>query len=306
MTKNILVTGANGFTGSHLVDRLKRKHNIVSLIHTSIKGDWQANALKESIKWAGDIRDPLGLQELIAHQEIDEIYHTAALAKVKTAYLEPYSVFDVNVMGTVALLEAARQLDVDRILLMQTDKVYGEGLNLNEDAGYETSEPYATSKCCQGFIAATYAETYGMNIVLPHCCNIFGYDPYSNRIVPNVIKDCLQGKSPAIYSNDNSIREYIFIEDLLDGFEVLMKDKSMMGAYNFSTGWVYNQKDIVLKILNNFPDLEPQIIEADLPMQIEEESLSSCRWDWKPQFDIDSALAVTIERFESFRKDWLK
>ena len=246
---NILVTGANGFVGSHLVHRLKREHKVVSLVYSNILGKWHGEALGDTKIIDCDVRDLNRLREIFARYQIDTIIHTAAISLVKTAYRDPMSVYDINAMGTVAVLEAARQVGAKRVLIMNTDKVYGEGLESTEDKAYEHSEPYATSKCCQGLIALSYMDTYGMDIVMSHSCNIFGYDPYSNRIFPNVVKACIKGKNPMIFTNDDTIREYVFVEDILDGLIELALNDKYKGPYNISTDWVYNQKDIVLKIL---------------------------------------------------------
>jgi dTDP-glucose 4,6-dehydratase len=147
-------------------------------------------------------------------------------------------------------------------------------------------------------------ETYGMNIVMSHCCNVFGYAPFSNRIAPNVVKKCLRGQSPLILTNEGSIREYVYVEDKVTAIESLMNDDSKKGSFNTSTGWIFNQKDIVLKILENFDGLEPEYLESDLPAQIDKQSLKSVRWDWKPTWKFEDALKVTIEGFRKYRNDW--
>jgi CDP-glucose 4,6-dehydratase len=301
---NILVTGANGFIGSHIVDRLKKDNKVVSLTYDTIMGDWQRDALEGTYRAHADIRDTAALREILSRHEINQVYHTAAISLVKTAYRDPTSVYAVNIMGTVALLEACRVVGTERILVMNTDKVYGEGLDATEERRYQYSEPYGTSKACQGFIAHSHIDTYGMNIVMSHSCNVFGYDPYSNRIIPNVIKKCLKGQSPLIFTNDDSIREYVYVEDKVDAILSLLNDYSKVGSYNISTGWVYNQKDIVLKILENFDGIEPTYVEAEVPAQIVKQSLKSVRWEWKPTWNFDNALKTTIELFKKYRSDW--
>jgi dTDP-glucose 4,6-dehydratase len=300
----ILVTGSNGFIGSHLVDSLKGEHRVVSLHHNHPLG-WQWEALKGSVQVRGDIRDFRLLRRVLARYQIDRVVHLAAIAKVKTAYLDPLSVYDVNVMGTVAVLEACRQLEVERVLVLNTDKVYGEKLGATVDDPYQPSEPYSTSKICQGFIAWSYMDTYGMDVVVPHSCNAFGYDPHSNRIFPNTIKACLRGESPLIFSNDQSIREYIYIEDLVGALKTLLLSPMVSpGLYNISTGWVYNQRDIVLKVLEHFPDLRPKYVHAKLPPQIQKETMKMSRWGWKPEWSFDDAIDYTIAKFEGYRGDW--
>ncbi|MHA1903102.1 MAG: NAD-dependent epimerase/dehydratase family protein [Candidatus Thorarchaeota archaeon] len=301
---NILVTGANGFVGSHLVERLKKNNKVVSLVHNCILGSWQENALRDTKQIDCDIRDINKLREIFARYEIDTVYHTAAISLVKTAFRDPLSVYDVNIMGTVAVLEGCRQVGVDRILIMNTDKVFGEGLESTEDKPYTHSEPYATSKCAQGLVALSFMDTYGLDIVMSHSCNIFGYDPYSNRIFPNVIKTCLKGKNPLIFTNDDTTREYVFVEDILDALIELASNTKYKGPYNISTNWVFNQKDIVLKILEHFESLEPKYVEGKLPQQIQEQSLSSIRWDWKPKVSFEDSISETIARFKKYRDDW--
>jgi CDP-glucose 4,6-dehydratase len=301
---NVLVTGANGFIGSHLVNRLKNKHNVVSLVHNVVPGQWHDDAIDGTVEINCDIRDTASLRRILARYQIDQVFHTAAISLVKTAHRDPIGVFDVNVMGTVALLEAYRQVGGGRVLVLNTDKVYGEGLESTEENRYKHSEPYGASKCCQGFVVLSYLETYDMDIVMSHSCNVFGYDPYSNRIIPNVVKACLKGKSPLIFTNDDSIREYIYVEDVLSAFESLMNDSKHKGPRNISTGYIFNQKDIVLKILERFDGLEPKYVEGDVPAQIGEQSLKSVKWDWKPTWAFDDAIEATIAKFSEYENDW--
>ncbi|GAH73600.1 unnamed protein product, partial [marine sediment metagenome] len=231
---------------------------MISLVHNCIRGRWLKEALEGTIIVKGDVRDFLLLRRIIARYGVNRVCHLAAIAKVKTAYRDPLSVYDVNVMGTTAILEACRQLEVERVLVMNTDKVYGEKLGATVEDPYQPSEPYATSKICQGFIAWSYMDTYNMDVVIPHSCNAFGYDPYSNRIFPNTIKACIRGEQPLIFENDSSIREYVYIDDLVGALKKLLLDpKIKPGSYNIATGWVHNQREIVLKVLEHFPGLRP-------------------------------------------------
>jgi len=301
----ILCTGANGFIGSHLVNELKKEHKVVSLVHNCMRGRWLKEALEGTVIVKGDVRDFLLLRRIIARYGVNRVCHLAAIAKVKTAYRDPLSVYDVNVMGTTAILEACRQLEVERVLIMNTDKVYGEKLGATVEDPYQPGEPYATSKICQGFIAWSYMDTYEMDVVIPHACNAFGYDPYSSRIFPNSIKACIKGEQPLIFENDSSIREYVYIDDLVGTLKTLLL--SLLhppGPYNIATGWVYNQRDIVLKLLKHFPGLRPKYVRAKLPPQIQKETMKMSRWNWKPEWSFDDAIDYTIAKFERYKEDW--
>jgi len=307
---NVLVTGATGFVGSHLAKRLREQGNtVIALMHNPRSGLWPKESLEGSVMVNGDIRNLELLRETLARYEVKQVYHTAAMTIVKTAWKEPYGVYDINVMGTVALLEACRLQDVEKILIMATDKIYGDGYLLDESHALKAeSEPYASSKVGQVAAALSYAKTYGMNIILPVCCNIFGYDPYSNRIIPNTVKFCLRGMSPVVFENDESMREYMFVEDTLRAFQELMTDKPMpSGLYNFPTNWVLNQKDVVLKICKHFPGLRVRYQIADLPIQIHAQQLATLKLpDWKPSWSFEDALKETIRLFEFYKEDWMK
>lgn len=314
---NVLITGIAGFIGSHLADMLKtRNTNIVGIVRDVIPSDWINNALSGCTIVQGDIKDKDFIRRIIEHYEINNVYHIAAHAQVKQAHKNPYEVFNTNVMGTASVLEACRQSknfdanSTGNIVILNTDKVYGEKLDAIETDCYQSSEPYATSKCCQGFIAQTYRNTFDINIKIAHSCNVFGYDAFNNRLIPNIIKSCIRGKSPVIYINDNSIREYIYIEDLVNALYLLTSDNNDKMMYNIRTGWIYNQKDIALKIIEyyndiNFENISPKYAEGVVPKQIQNESMKSVNWGWLPEWTFNDALAETIDSFMIYKYDWL-
>ncbi len=312
---NILITGISGFVGSHLVQWLKNEsgngnNNIIGIVRDSISSMWLDKALDNIILVKGDIRDYDLVSRVINHYDIDQIYHIASFANVKQAWKDPRLVYSSNVMGTINVLEAARQINKDgiKILVMQTDKVYGEKIGAIETDPYIESEPYATSKICQGFIAKSYIKTYGMNIVMPSSCNIFGYDPFNSRLIGNVIKDCIRGNKPVIWTNDKSVREYVYIDDVVDALVKIMnmKKEHSYSTYNIYTGWIFNQKEIVEKIASKF-NIEPEYNEnAHIQYQIQEETMKSIHWNWKPFYTFDKAIDETIEKFELYEDDWNK
>lgn len=307
MTKNILVTGASGFVGSHICNELvNRGENVVGLVRDSIPSLWLDEALDNVTLVQGDIRNFGLLKRVIGHYSIDQIYHFAASAQVKEAWKDPIGVFQTNVIGTVNLLEAVRQIDKDiKVLVMQTDKIYGEKLNANEDSPYQSSEPYATSKICQANIVKSYNYTYGLRVVMPSFCNIFGLDLYNSRLIPNTVKQCIRGLEPVIWSNDKSIREYIYVSDVVDSLISLMNFDNEHLTYNISTGWIYNQKEIIENIAGKF-GIDCLYNEVDVVKQIQDETMVSIRNDWKFSSSItfDDAIKETIEKFELYKSDW--
>lgn len=316
---NVLITGIGGFIGSHLANVMKsRGKNVIGILRDHIPSDWLSNALGGCSIINGDIRNKELMRRVIEHYDINQIFHIAAAANVKQAHNNPYEVFDSNVMGTVSILEAARlskRFDFDNpkmgnIIILETDKVYGEKMNADENSVYQSSEPYATSKCCQGFAAQTFRSTYDMNVKIAHSCNIFGFDPFNNRLIPNVIKKLIKGEPPIIYTNDNSIREYIYVNDLVDALFLLMSDTYDKYTYNIRTGWIYNQKDIVQKIVEywnsiNFENVVPIYEKGNIPRQIQEESMQSVNWNWSPSWTFDDAIMETVDIFMIYKFDYM-
>ena len=312
---NVLITGIGGFVGSHLANTLKdRNTNIVGIVRDSIPSDWLSDALFGCTILNGDIRNRDFMRRVIKHYDINVIYHIASFANVKQANNLVYETFDTNVMGTLSVLEACKnsrrfEQGDGKIIVLNTDKVYGEKLEATEDDKYDWSEPYATSKSCQGFISKMYREIYNLDVKSAHSCNIFGYDPFNDRLIPNTIKNCIKGKSPVIYNNDSSIREYIYIDDVVDALYMLTSDYYNKYAYNINTGFVYNQKDIVLKIIEyyndiNFENIEPTYADGKLPKQIQNESMKSINWNWAPQWSFDDGIRETVDNFLIYRYDW--
>lgn len=316
---NVLITGIGGFVGSHLANTLKtRGKNVVGIIRDHIPSDWINNALAGCTIINGDIRNRDLVRRTIEHYEINQIYHVAAAANVKQAHNNPYEVFDSNVMGAVSVLEGARlskRFNFDNpkmgnVVILNTDKVYGEKLDADENSVYQSSEPYATSKCCQGFAAQTYRSTYDMNIKIAHSCNIFGFDPFNDRLIPNVVKKLIKSESPIIYTNDNSIREYIYVNDVIDALFLLMSDTYDKSSYNIRTGFIFNQKDVVEKIIEywndiNFENIVPTYEKGNVPRQIQEESMKSTVWDWSPSWAFEDAIKETVDLFMIYKYDFM-
>lgn len=308
MSENIFITGASGFVGSHLVNHLKEKNHVICLVRDIIPSQWVDEALDGVTLVHGDLRDLKLLKRVIGHYDVTQVYHLAASAQVKHAHKNPVDVFESNVMGTINILEACRLLGSadKKIVILNTDKVYGEKLNATEMARYESSEPYATSKCCQGFAAQTFQKTYNMNIKMVHSVNIFGYDPFNSRLIPNVVKNCITQKRPIIFTNDKSIREYVYIDDVINAMVTVMNSTALKNnIFHIHTGWIYNQKDVILAIAKIF-EVECEYKEGNIPLQIQEETLSSINWDWKPIWDFGDSLRATIGLFNEYREDWDK
>lgn len=303
--KNILVTGGSGFLGSHLVRSLIKKGNSVIVIRRDNRpSSWLSEALNGATVIQGDIMDVALVQRVISDYFIDEVYHLAAQAILKSIVKDPITAFNVNLMGTVNLLESCRRVDKNiRILVQTTDKVYdwSKMFVTEEDALGNINGIYEASKICEDTAARAYAYIYGLNIRVVRPSNIYGYD-LSSRIVPNTIKDCIMGIRPVIFEGQESmIRNYLYVEDYVEGVQVAM---SHDGIFNIGTYDVFTQEDVVKRIAKVF-NIEP--IYKPNPNRIKELQQQAVCWDklkalgWKPSYSFDDGLHETIEKYIKYR-----
>lgn len=297
----MLVTGATGFIGSHLVHALnERGEKVISMVHdTPIWNKWLKESVMPTIKVQGDIRNPSFLKRVLNQYEVSQVYHLAAQSIVKRAWKDPVNTFDINVMGTVTLLEVCRQLEIERIMIQSTDKVYGNQMDATPMSQLQPTEPYGSSKICEDVAAQTFIQTYDMPIVISRCCNVYGYD-WNNRIIPNTIRVCMSGGSPIIYKNDISTRQYIYVKQAVDSFIELMKQRvHVPGIFNIAMEEVKTQEEVVLEVLKHFPDLKPQYIEKPALKEIRSQSMVPSNLKiWCYTFE--HGIKLTIEAFKEY------
>jgi nucleoside-diphosphate-sugar epimerase len=310
-TKNVFVTGGTGFIGSHLCQKLSQKHGTVTLMRDLFPtgtpwGKWVSLALNKTTVALGDILNYSTLRRVLADYSIHTVYHLAACAVVSTAQKDPCGTFQTNVVGTVNLLEACRQLDIPTVYVQTTDKVYGETMGAKEeDPLVSSGGVYESSKACQDFAAQTYAETYGLNVIIGRPCNTFGFD-MAKRIIPNTIRSCMRGELPIIYEGENSVRQYIYVEDLTDAILHLtlrLNLKGKLNVFNVATDNVLTQEQVVKKICNYFP-LTPRIVKREKPIkEIYRQSLDWTKLKetgWTPRYSFEDGIKETIHKFDEY------
>jgi len=300
--ENALITGISGFIGSNLAKRLQNKCNVVGIVRDFVpKNPLKLLGVEEVTLVRGDVRNFRLLTRVLSTYDIDTVFHLAAQSEVKKALKDPISTFESNVMGTVNVLEACRIIGgVERILFTSTDKIYGEGLSASEDDPLRPKEIYGASKACGDIIAQTYIEAYGLAIFITRACNVYGPGDLHSRIIPNTIRACLKGESPIIFENYKGVREYLYVDDLIDAFLMLIEDPLLSGGVcNIGSGEVKGQEEVVLEILKHFPNLKPEYVDYPGKVtEIEEQSLNTRRirmLGWEPRVSFEEGIRRTVE-----------
>jgi CDP-glucose 4,6-dehydratase len=312
------VTGGTGLVGSWLVKRLiAAGADVVCLVR-----DWvpQSEMVRagyiEKVKVVrGDIRDRDMLERTLGEFEIDTVIHLAAQTIVTIANRNPVSTFETNIAGTWNVLEAARRSPkVKQVVMASSDKAYGdqEILPYDEKTPLQGQHPYDVSKSAADSIAYTYAKSFDLPVAITRCGNFYGGGDLNwNRIIPGTIRSILRGQRPIIRSDGEYIRDYFYVEDGAAAYmllaEQLANRRELKGeAFNFSNEIQVSVREIVdrvLELMNS--DLKPEILN-ETSNEIRHQYLSAEKarrvLNWKPLFNLDDALALTINWYKDFFK----
>jgi len=228
--KTILITGGAGFIGSHVVRRMVNKYpntQIVNLDALTYAGNLNniadiANAPNYTFV-QGDIIDPSIVKALFDQHQFDGVVHLAAESHVDNSIKNPLGFAQTNVMGTLNLLEAARNQWKDdlvnkRFYHISTDEVFGslgkEGA-FTEETAYDPRSPYSASKAASDHFVRAYFHTYDLPVVLSNCSNNYGPAQYPEKLIPLFIKNIVENKPLPVYGKGENIRDWLFVEEIL-------------------------------------------------------------------------------------------
>jgi len=311
--RKVLITGYEGFVGSWLSRTLLEKRSDV--VGLDIKTHRKETILTEDelkqIKIIKGSVENLGLVfNTIKQNDIEVIFHLAARALVGDCLKKPLKTFKTNIQGTWNILEASRMAQCVRtVVIASSDKAYGEHKKLpyREDAPLRGNHPYDVSKSCADLIAQMYYHTFGLPVVIARCGNIYGPGDFNfSRLVPDAVRCALSDKTFLIRSDGKFIRDYVYIEDVVKGYILLVekfeKEKLAGEAFNFS-----NEKPIsvltlvkaIYKILQKKPEYK---ILNKTKYEIMRQYLSSSKarkiLGWQPEYNLLCGLRKTISWYE--------
>ena len=286
--KSVLVTGSTGFIGSVLVDRLRSMGlHVVGVSRKDI-----------------DVKDWFRLLNLINENNIDTVFHLAATSIVAEGHQAPYETVLNNVMGTAGVLEASRRSNtVKRVVVMGTDKEYGEVENADEDAPLaRNSGVYGSSKLASSLIALAYRQEFGMHVTVVRSVNIYGpQDRNLTRIIPKAVYSFTKGLPFTLYVPAGK-RGYIYIDDLIDAL-LTIEQHPEHGVVNVCSDDVLTSEEVVDKIAQAMRELTPvrdfNIVKVPSPYpEISKQSLACERLKslgWKQKVRFDQGIRLTVK-----------
>lgn len=314
MSKKILITGSEGFIGSHLVEYMIEQGFDVRafVLYNSFNSNgWLDSLTKEQLErieiYPGDIRDYNRV--LSAIDGVDAVFHLAALIAIPYSYHAPESYIDVNIKGTLNVLQAAKYLKIKRVIITSTSEVYGTAqyVPIDEKHPFQGQSPYSASKIGADRIGESFYRSFELPLTIVRPFNTYGPRQSARAVIPTIITQLLQGESEIKLGDITPTRDLLFVKDTVAAFfEIYKSDKTVGEEINvasqseISVGEIANKLiqliNPIAKIIEDKSRLRPEKSEVLRLFGSNRKILSLT--DWKPNYLIDEGLKETIQWFD--------
>lgn len=316
--KKVFVTGAEGFIGSHLTERLvKLGAEVTALVQYNSFNNWGwidtfDKNTKDNIKVVtGDIREYDGMKKIIKGQEV--VFHLAALIAIPYSYLSPMAYIRTNVEGTANVLEACRDYDVQKVIHTSTSETYGTALYvpIDEKHPMQGQSPYSASKIGADKVAESYYRSFNLPVATIRPFNTYGPRQSARAVIPTIISQILSGKNEIKLGSLAPTRDFNYVKDTVEAFiKVAESEKTIGEVINAGSNYEISIGDTVKKIID--------IIGKDVKIICEEERIRpensevNRLWadntrikkitEWMPKYTIEEGLKETIKWIEDNMK----
>lgn len=312
--KKVLITGADGFIGSHLVEALIDEGcKVKAFVYYNSLNSWgwldsfPEKKLKDIEIFAGDIRDPNGVETAMKGCEV--VFHLAALIGIPFSYHSPDSYVDTNIKGTLNVLQASKKLNIKKLLVTSTSEVYGTAkyIPIDEKHPYQGQSPYSATKIGADRLAESFYRSFDLPVVIVRPFNTYGPRQSARAVIPTIISQLLIGSTEIHLGNLSPTRDFLFVKDTTRGFiEIAKSDKTIGEEINIATGveisigqLANNIKNLLnpkVKIICSEERLRPEKSEVERLIGCNKKLISLT--NWQNQYDLQKGLEETIE--------WLK
>lgn len=305
--KRVLVTGAGGFIGSHLTEELLRRGaHVRAFLHyrsDRSRGNLEGVEQADSLEFAyGDIRDIDTVRE--AMEDVDIVFHLAALIGIPYSYHAPISYLRTNAEGTLNILMLVRDLGISKVIHTSTSEVYGTALYtpIDEKHPLQGQSPYSASKIAADKFAEAFHLSFGLPVTIVRPFNAFGPRQSARAVIPTVISQCLRGGTVSL-GNVYPRRDFNYVSNIVDGFLLAAQSEEAIGqTINIGSGrdvCIEELTQKVAKVLNINVDIhvdsgrirppqgEVDILQAD-------HTLATNLIDWQPAISLERGLEMTI------------
>lgn len=309
--KKVLVTGADGFIGSHLTELLMEKgYQTKAFVYYNSFNTWgwldtlPSDKMKEIEVFSGDIRDPNGVRE--AMKGVDMVFHLAALIAIPFSYHSPDSYVDTNIKGTLNVLQAARDLETERIMITSTSEVYGTAqyVPIDERHPYQGQSPYSATKIGADRLAESFYRSFNLPVSIVRPFNTYGPRQSARAVIPTIISQLLTGKEEIKLGSLTPTRDFNYVKDTAAGFAAIAESDQTIGEeINIATQKEISIGDLAHEIIRQInPNarivcdeqrLRPEKSEVNRLLGANEKikRLTS----WQPRYTFEQGIGETID-----------
>jgi NAD dependent epimerase/dehydratase len=313
--KKVLVTGADGFIGSHLVEKLIEEGcQVTAFVYYNSFNTWgwldtlPKETLQKIEVITGDIRDPHGVKN--AMKGIEVVFHLAALIAIPYSYHSPDTYIDTNVKGTLNVVQAARELGTERVLVTSTSEVYGTAMYVPIDEKHprQGQSPYSATKIGGDAMADSFYRSFNVPITIVRPFNTYGPRQSARAVIPTIIIQLLAGKTEIKLGSLHPTRDLLFVKDTAKGFiEIAKSDETIGHEVNIAMQEEITIGDLAQNIINQI-NPNAKIITDEIrlrPEKSEVERLFGSNQkikeltDWQPDYTLESGIAETIQWFSN-------
>lgn len=305
----VLVTGSEGFIGSHLTEQLVEKgYDVKGFVRYNSDNNWgwlENSKYKKDIEvYTGDLRDFDSVYDAV--KDVEAVFHLGALIAIPYSYLSPMAYIKTNVEGTYNILEAARKIGIKRVVQTSTSEIYGTAqyVPIDEKHPYNPQSPYAASKASADHLALSYYRSFGTPVTIVRPFNTYGPRQSARAIIPTIISQILAGKKQIKLGNLNPTRDLNYVKDTAAGFlEVGLNEKTIGDVYNLGTGKEISIGDLAEKIIKltgkkveiitDSQRLRPEKSEVERLLSNSDKSRNLT--GWVPRYTLEEGLLETIE-----------
>ncbi len=323
LANKVLVTGADGFIGSHLVEALvERGDKVKAFCYYNSFGTWGwLDSLSPSVKneievFLGDVRDPHGVQT--AMQGCNTVYHLAALIAIPFSYHSPDSYVDTNIKGTLNVLNAARDQGTERLLVTSTSEVYGTAqyVPIDENHPFQGQSPYSATKIGADRLAESFYRSFATPLSIVRPFNTYGPRQSARAVIPTIITQLLSGAEKINLGSLHPTRDFNYVKDTAQGFIAIADcDKAIGEEINIATQREISIGDLANELISQINPNAEIVCDSDRlrPEKSEVERLLGsadklrAMTDWKPAYTFEEGIAATIEwlreHLDSYKAD---
>jgi len=307
----VLVTGADGFIGSHLTEALvKEGVRVKALSYYNSFNNWgwleAIDCLRKIEILTGDVRDPHYCKKIT--KEVDVIFHLASLIAIPYSYMAPDSFVDTNIKGTLNICQAALENKCARVIHCSTSEVYGTAkyVPIDENHPLQPQSPYSATKIAADAIAMSFYYTYGLPVTIARPFNTYGPRQSARAVIPTIITQLLSGKKEIKLGSLHPTRDLVYVKDTVRGFIEISKSKRTLGeTINIATQndiSIGNLSSMIISMINPKATIKPDTIRVRPSKSEVQRLLGSNKkiqsiTKWKPTYSLEAGLAETIEWF---------